>query len=229
MSFDRAVTVVLSIAAIGIASSLVKREFFPDVSAVSQAVPRLTEVEDWDILRESKSIIGPASAPIQIVEFGDYECPYCKRFHDAFERAVDEFGESIALTFIHYPLAMHKHARPAAVAAECANQQGRFAEFSKELFRVQDSIGLKAWSEFAVAVGADSETLELCMESESAARLVADNVELGERFGVQYTPTVMINGWAFTVPSTQPELLEVVKRLLRGETLPEAGMVSVGK
>lgn len=219
--FEKFISIVLTIAALAIAIVLVRREF-RDVSDPALVTERMTKAESFDSLIAAGVTIGPAAARVRLVEFGDFECPFCRKFHQAFEGARAQFPEDVSLTFIHYPLTSHKFARPAGLAAECARRQGRFEEFAHLLFEKQDSLGLLAWSTIAQRAGVDSIALLACLKDPSANLVVEAGRQLGDRVGVEYTPTVLINGWRYALPPNQPDLINAIKAVLAGRAFPEA-------
>ena len=152
------------------------------------------------------------------------ECPFCKRFHQAFRNAQGVFSDSIALVLVHFPLIQHKFARGATRAAVCAAEQGRFSEYADALFAAQDSLGLKTWAQYAAdASGIDEVRLKECVDNPSSDAAVEAGLEAGERFGVQYTPTVMINGWQHSVPPTEKQLVEAVRGIVLAQSVGVVG------
>ena len=156
-------TAAVVISALAVTTSVVHREFFKSaaVSGLGVVGGRASRdrpsgpvyVRNWrDFLRLGNHI-GAESAPINIVVFTDLECPYCQRFHAAYKNAKVLFGEDLRLTYVHYPLAIHRHAERAAQAAECAGAQGRFPAFVDVLFEQQPSLGVKSWIRYAAEAG----------------------------------------------------------------------------
>src|SRR5687768_1017526 len=128
-SFERVLSILVSVAGLAVAVALVHREFFAD-SPVRQSEARAPEfVPNWRDALGVARVIGPSTARIQIVEFADLECPFCKHFNKALKQARLIYPNDVAVAFVHLPLSIHRFARPAARAAECALVQGRFAEF----------------------------------------------------------------------------------------------------
>jgi hypothetical protein len=82
------------------------------------------------------------------VSFSDFECPYCRTFQSSLDSVRHDRGNAISFVFVHFPLPMHRFARPAARAAECANTLGKFDAFQRVLFGKQDSLGLKPWGSY---------------------------------------------------------------------------------
>ncbi len=219
--FDRLISALLAVAALAIAAVLVRREVrgtdTPDL-----VTERLTRVEDFGRLVDQGATIGPRGAPVQIVEFGDFECPYCRRFHEAFDAVRKQYPSDVSLTFIHYPLSAHRFAKPAARASECAREQGKFDLFANSLFAVQDSLGLIAWMSIGARTGVDTTLFAACLRASEVDRLVEAGRRLGEQYAVQYTPTVMINGWRFALPPTETDLRAAIEAVRGGRQLPDA-------
>lgn len=143
---DSAATVVLVSCAVVIAGVTLRRELAPKPQTSSRAAldGTPTFIDDWQRFAAIGKWVGDSTAKVKIVEFADFECPYCKRFHDSFHAANDSLGTDVALLLLQYPLGMHKFARPAAYAAECADKMGRWQAFQSLLFERQDSLGLKS-------------------------------------------------------------------------------------
>jgi len=134
-----------------------------------------------------------SGAPI-VVEFGDYECPYCRAVHPMLERAAAD--GRIQLYYRHFPLANHPAAEAAAAAAVCAEEQGAFQRMHAYLFETSDWRETRDWSAAARAVGvADMERFEDCIDHPDTAARIRLDMELASRLGVQATPTfVTLNG-----------------------------------
>lgn len=213
--FDRILSVLITVAAIAIAAALVHREFVrgPAV-AVEGGEP--VEIADWQSLEAVGHWIGPSDAPVRLVEFADLECPFCRRFHQAFSEVRSEVGDAVSLLYVHYPLASHRFALPSARAAECAAIQGAFAQFVDAVFRGQDSLGLKTFGSFARDAGIpDLDRFESCTAEQSATfERIDGGREAGERLGVSGTPTVIVNGWQHPRPPTAQELRQLVDSIL---------------
>jgi protein-disulfide isomerase len=188
----------LTAACVALAVAGVHREFLSPAPA-----RRDTSVREprWADLQSKGRLIGPSTAKIKVVEFTDFQCPYCKKFHGVMTGLLSQFGDQISLRVIHYPLDNHKSARSAAIAAECAGQQDRFTAFGDSLFAKQDSLGRRPWSTFAREAGVvDSARFAACITSTSSAQIVEGNRLLGDMMKLTGTPTVIINGTRYTSP-----------------------------
>src|SRR5262249_27765533 len=145
---EKILTTVLTIAALVIAGAFAHREFFSSPSyGTPSTIP--TFQKDWEsALNVGHSTGGPGR--VQVVEFADLECPVCSTAHASLFSDTSEvarkYRSKISYTFVHFPLSIHRFARPAARAAECARTSGRFFEFVSAVFAKQDSMGLRTWS-----------------------------------------------------------------------------------
>lgn len=139
---------------------------------------------------------GPASAKVTIVEFSDFQCPYCKRGRDTMEEVLKAYPNDVKVTFKHYPLPFHKEAEPSARASWAAQQQGKFWEYHDILFNNQDKLGADFYIETAKQLKLDENKFKADMASEAAAKQVKEDAELGSNNGIQGTPGFFVNGVA---------------------------------
>jgi len=153
--------------------------------------------------------LGSDKAPVQIVEFADYECPYCQQVNPDLGRLREQFGDQVSLVFKDYPLPMHSLAPKAAEAARCAGAQGKFWQYHDSLFatkRIQKS-DLK---EEARTLNLDSARFDQCLESgEQAAGIKKDILE-GQRLGLTGTPSFFVNGRFMSGAISYGKLRQVV-------------------
>lgn len=147
---------------------------------------------------QSDHIRGNPSAPVKIVEFSDFQCPFCKRFHPAMKQALDEYQGKVAWVFKHFPLVqIHSEAQPAAEAAECvAEQKGNegFWKFADSVFEKQESMGSELYRELARSIGADMAKFDSCVAQRARKSKVEADLELGIKSGVRATPSSYVNG-----------------------------------
>jgi protein-disulfide isomerase len=158
---------------------------------------RDTEVE-MDVA--GAPVRGAPMAPVTIVEFSDFECPYCGATHPVLTRLLREYEGRIRLVFRHYPLDGHIHSRPAARAAVAAGNQGKFWEMHDLLFEHQEALEAEDLEDYAERLGLDMQRFRRDMESEQTqARIDADK-ERGHAIDVTGTPTILINGRRYQEP-----------------------------
>ena len=152
--------------------------------------PRLTVP-----VSERDHVLGPATAPVTLVEYGDYECPFCRAAHASVEQVRQVMGNDLRFVFRHFPLSqIHPHAYQAAEAAEAAGAQGRFWEMHHLLFANQDRLGLRDLIGYAGALDLDLERFVTDLRGHAYAGRLREDFLSGVRSGVNGTPTFFVNG-----------------------------------
>ena len=139
---------------------------------------------------------GADNAPVTLVEFTDYECPYCKRhFQLTLDTLLALYGTKMKYVIRNFPLtSLHAHAQKAAEAAECALDQGKFWEYHDLLFRRSPALRADSLKAYAAEVGLDVTAFTACLDSRQKRSVVARDVKDGRHYGVSGTPTFFING-----------------------------------
>ncbi len=146
----------------------------------------------FDIDVDDDPAIGPENAPITIVEFSDFACGYCRRFHEqTFNILLEEYPDQIRFVYRDLPVV---GGYVAAQAAECANEQGEFWEFHDLLFSGGLGLDESAYREYAVTVGIDPDSLMECVNEERYADEVEEDAQYALNLGANGTPTFFING-----------------------------------
>jgi len=160
---------------------------------------------------------GDADAPVTLVEYGDYQCPYCGRAYPIVKAVQNHFGKRLRFVFRNFPLSeIHPHAAQAAAAAEAAADHGKFWEMHDSLFELQERLGERDLLKYASELGITSAGFLELMQSEEKADRVQEDFMTGVRSGVNGTPTFFINGvrydgsWDFT------DLVSAIEASLRG-------------
>lgn len=217
---------VLAICAMLFAALLVRREFVtPSRLSASAAQGPPTFIADWRTLESERRMFGDATAPIRIIEFVDFECPFCKRFAEELHRNRKTHPSKLAVSIVHFPLPSHRFARLAAYAADCALSEAKFPNMHDVLLAQQESLGVKSWSAFAVDAGiTDTLAFQACMRSGSTARTIEDQLTRGRQLGVNATPTVILNGWKLPVPPSESELADILRKSESGKPWVPAGV-----
>lgn len=144
----------------------------------------------------SAPIKGPANAKVTIVEFSDFQCPFCRRGNDTIAQVVKMYPNDVKVAFKNKPLPMHPEAEPAARAAWSAAKQGKFWEMNDLLFGNQDKLNTAFYEESAKKLGLDVEKFKKDFSSPEAAAAIKADSELADKFEVQGTPNFFINGVA---------------------------------
>ncbi|KFE67178.1 DsbA family protein [Hyalangium minutum] len=137
---------------------------------------------------------GPDNAPITIVEFSDFQCPFCSRAKVTVDEVVKQYGDKVRLVFRHFPLSFHQDAPKAAEAAACADDQKKFWEYHDKLFANQGALKVDDLKKHAADLGLDTARFNECLDSGKKAELVKKDMSAGEKAGVSGTPAFFING-----------------------------------
>ena len=157
---------------------------------------------------------GPQDAPVVIVEFADYECPYCQRIHPELKKLQVEFAGKVSLAFKDFPLPMHPHAEKAAEAARCAEEQGQFWNFHDMLFENHQKLELAQLKEYASALKLDAARFDQCLDAGEQAALVQKDIVQGQLLGLTGTPSFFINGHFLSGAVKYSTLREIVAQQL---------------
>lgn len=149
---------------------------------------------------------GSCDASITLVEYCDFECPYCRMAEPIVHAVRNSLGDRLRFVYRHFPLAeIHPHARLAAQAAEAAAAQGRFWEMKTMLFANQRALALENLIGYAGSLGLDTERFAFELRTQMYARRVSDDFRDGVRSGVNGTPTFFVNNERYDAPWTEPE------------------------
>ena len=162
--------------------------------------------------------IGPASARIMLVEYGDYECPHCGAAHPIVKEIRRRLGNGLRFAFRHFPLSrIHPHSERAAEAAEAAATQGKFWQMHDQLFEHQDALDDESLLVYAAAIGLDVGRFEHDLTAHVYLERVQADLESAVRSGAHGTPTFFINGVKHEGADTFDDLMDAIR-----EQLPDA-------
>jgi protein-disulfide isomerase len=163
-----------------------KGEF--EVSMAKPVEPRL------DVADGGNYFMGPKDAKVTIVEFADYQCPYCARIVPTLVDVVKQFDGKVRWVYRDFPLDFHPHAKPAAIAANCAGEQGKYFEAHNYLFENYKDLGEPLYGKLVDSLKLDKARFEACRKNPSVEKEVMDDMQAGIEYGVNGTPTYFING-----------------------------------
>lgn len=208
----------VAIAALVIAATTVYREIISPRSASGGAsAPKGEYLTEWKELLPATRSVDDAGAELMLLEFTDLECPACRRFQAS---TLPELRRAAPVPFelglLHLPLTGHRFAKIAAHAAECAFEQGAFMSFVNEALSRQAEFGLTPWSSLAKDAGVtDSTAFHHCLSRPDLPAMIDSGLAAAQRFGINATPTIVVNGWR--VSSASPdEILRVMNELVAG-------------
>lgn len=174
-------------------------------SSAGDIASQIAELPRYDIpVTDEDPALGDADAPITIVEFADFQCPYCIRhFQETVPQLKADYGDQIRFVYKDYPLSgLHPDAYSAALSAQCANEQGKFWEYHDLLFSGRLGLGQEAYDSYATELGLDVAAFDTCIEEERYSEAVQADYDFGSQVGVTSTPTFFVNGIA--VVGAQP-------------------------
>jgi protein-disulfide isomerase len=160
-------------------------------------------------------VLGTSTAAVTLVEYGDYECPFCAAAHPAVKHVLKLVPDDVLFAFRHFPLTqIHPHAGQAAQAAEAAGAQGRFWEMHNLLFAHQDQLTLRDLVGYANALGLDLDRFASELESGAHIARVREDFLSGVRSGVNGTPTFFVNGIRHNGGYDAESLLDAIRSAL---------------
>jgi protein-disulfide isomerase len=156
---------------------------------------------------------GPANAKVAIVEYADFECPYCQQIQPALDKLEKEYGSKIAFYYKDTPLPMHANAQKAAEAAHCAEAQGKYWEYHDHLYKSK-ALGVDDLKAHARTLKLDGEKFDACLDSNSKASVVKAQLDEGMGLKIEGTPSFFINGRFYQGNLSFDELKSVVEEEL---------------
>ncbi len=137
---------------------------------------------------------GPANAPVTIVEFSDYQCPFCRRSESSIKEVLEKYGDQVRLVYRDFPLANHANATDAARAARCAGEQGKYWDMHGQIFADQSKLSRADLKAMAKKTGVSQSQFDACLDSAKYEAEVKKDMLAGQDLGVDGTPTFFING-----------------------------------
>ena len=146
---------------------------------------------------DNNPILGSKDAKVTIVEFSDFQCPYCGRFYSESLPQIEENyvkTGKVKIVFRHFPLSFHPYAQKASEATECANEQGKFWEYHNKLFENQGALTITDLKQYATDLGLDATKFNACLDSGKMASEVQKDFNAGQQYGVSGTPAFFVNG-----------------------------------
>ena len=137
---------------------------------------------------------GPNGAPVTITEYGDFQCPYCRRAESTLREVRQHYGSRVRIVYVDFPLSFHRNAMGAALAARCAGEQGKFWKYHDAMFASQDALSEPDLKVLASSLGLDSAQFNGCLDQRKYESAIRADQQEGERIGVHGTPYFLVNG-----------------------------------
>jgi protein-disulfide isomerase len=192
---------------------LAARSYRSDPPVAIGAEPSV--IRDWRGYTSHAYRVSSGASPITIIEFSDLQCPFCRKLAFELDTIESRYPGRITVLFHNYPLdEIHVEASLAAIAAECANEQGAFARFASEVFANQGQLGARPMQWFASRAGvADLARFERCRSDSASARPLAVDRAMGQRLAVEGTPTILIDSMRYIGAPSLATIDSVVRRL----------------
>jgi protein-disulfide isomerase len=204
-----AATAVMVLCAVLVTGMAVRQQFFSTPAA--DGPPPAREIRDWERLAETGQVLGAADARVTIVEFSDFQCPFCAGLSKTLRSMQQRNPAAFRIVYRHYPLVQHTHAANAAIAAECAGQQRRFGEYHDVLFANQDSIGTRRWASFATDAGVvDTTAFKSCMSSPAVKQRIESDARTAAQLQLPGTPSLIVNGRLYSGAISEEELSAII-------------------
>jgi protein-disulfide isomerase len=175
-------------------ASMERREALNEELLKKNKVVYALQQPRMEVEKGNLPVKGSDSAPITIVEFSDYQCPYCKKGSDTMKDVLKKYGSKVQYYFRDYPLSFHERGKPAANAARCASDQGKFWQFHDQLFDDQKKLSDEDFIAAGKKLGLDMAKFEPCVKESQQMAAVEKDIQDGENAGVSGTPAYFING-----------------------------------
>ncbi len=188
--------------------SFVREKYKVQVSLSRPEVPRLPVSVDDDPYK------GPKDAPITIVQFAEFQCPYCGQAKETVDQVMAAYEGKIRMVFRDYPLSFHDRAVPAAIAANCAGVQGKYWQMYDLLMSNQQSLSNSDLTRYAATAGVDLDAWTICRADPAQAAEVQADFEAGTKLGVNGTPAFFVNGIMLSGAQPFSAFKEIIDREL---------------
>ena len=188
----------------------------PDPTTEDSQVQQVTR---YPVAEDDDPSFGPENAPITIIEFSDFQCPYCQRWHDqVWSQIIAAYPDQVRLVYRDFPLySIHPEAGPAANAANCALEQDQYWAYHDLLFSGSEKLGSDAYLKYAGDLGLDLTIFQQCLDEGRYEEEVTADYEYAVGIGIQSTPTFFINGIALIGAQPFEVFQEVIELELAGK------------
>jgi protein-disulfide isomerase len=213
------VAVVVAVVTLTIwVTNLIDSRIFVDNASNKSDISQLSRAKIGEGFNENSHIRGNVNAPITILEYSDFQCPFCQKFNLTLKRILSEYPNDLRTVYRHFPLDdIHLYARKSAEASECANDQGKFWDYHGELYANQSSIssgGIYYLKQVAEKLELNMDEFNKCLDSGRYQGKVESHFQIGLSAGVTGTPGSFINGVALGNAISYKQLKLIIDKLL---------------
>lgn len=163
---------------------------------------------NYQFQNSPRPILGNPAADLAVVEYSDFQCPFCAEAHQELKKIIGKYGDKISVEFKHYPLPSHFLAFQEAEASECANDQGKFWEYADVLFSNQNNINSGRLSDYAGKIGLDTGKFGSCLDSGVNKIIVSQDIDQGNQKNIKGTPTFFLNNEEVSWPNLDAKIAE---------------------
>lgn len=189
----------------------------PDIEDAKEGAKDIQPGEATLEVDEDDHVRGESNAAVTLVEFSDFQCPFCSRFHQTITQALDEYQTQVRWVYKHFPSdAIYPQARFAAESSECAAEQGKFWEYNDALFENQSQLSELYYPQLALDLGLNVDSFNECVSSRKYKDKVEKDYQLGFQLGVRGTPASFINGELLVGAIPYSSLQLVIEKALAG-------------
>jgi protein-disulfide isomerase len=173
----------------------------------------------YDVPTAGNPSIGPENAPITLIEFSDYQCPYCESWYqEVYSRLLTDYKGKIRFVYRDFPLSsIHPEAQPAAEAANCAGEQNAYWQYHDALFGRKNGLGAAAYTQYASDLGLNVEQFKTCVSEHRYKSEVEADFNFASSLGVSSTPTFFLNGMVIVGAQPYEVFKQVIDKELAGE------------
>lgn len=190
----------------------------PSGPVVEAPVAQEPQYKRYDVPTDGYPSLGPNDAKLVIVEFSDFQCPFCRRFHDdTYQALLNAYPGQIRFVYRNLPLeSIHPNAMPAAVASLCANDQNAYWGFHEKLFS-KETLDEATYIQYATDLGLNVDTFTACLSSGKHDAFIQADMDFALGLGVQSTPTFFVNGLAIVGAQPLVNFQQIIDKELAGE------------
>ena len=188
-------------------------------TAVQDTSVKVPSGDPYKELMDDDPIKGDIDAPVTIVEFSDFECPFCGRYYSqTYKQLENDYIKTgkVRYVFRDFPLNFHEHALKAAEAGECADEQGKFWEMHDKLFENQNALGVESIKGYAAELGLDTGKFNECLDSGKYESEVLNDLIAGQNYGIGGTPSFIINGQLVVGAQPYDTFKQIIEAELQG-------------